>query len=91
MVLWVDQTTPKEATGETPFTLVFGTEAVIPTEVGLPSYRVENFTEQENNAAILENLDFQEERRDQALIQTVAQKKRSPSITTLKFDHAPSY
>ena len=40
---------------------MFGSEAVIPTEVELPSYRVENFTEQENGVALLENLDFLEE------------------------------
>ena len=68
MVLWAYRTTPKRATGETPFTLVFGIEAVIPAEVELPSYRVENFTERENGEAILENLDFLEEKRDQALI-----------------------
>ena len=75
MVLWAHRTTPKEATGETPFSLVFGTEAVIPAEVGLPSYRVNNFTEQENDIALLENLDFLEEKRDQALIRSAAQKK----------------
>ena len=75
MVLWAYRTTPKEATGETPFSLVFGTEAVIPAEVGLPSYRVNNFTEQENDIALLENLDFLEEKCDQALIRSAAQKK----------------
>ena len=45
MVLWAHRTTPKEATGETPFSLVFGTEAVIPAEVGLLSYRVESYAE----------------------------------------------
>ena len=45
--------TPKEATGETPFSLVFGTEDVIPTEVELPSYRIKNYVEQENNVALL--------------------------------------
>ena len=38
MVLWAYRITPKEATWETPFSLVFETEAVIPAEVGLPSY-----------------------------------------------------
>ena len=75
MVLWAHRTTPKSATGETPFSLVFGTEAVIPAEVGLPSYRVENFAERENDEALLENLDFLEEKRDQALIRTAAQKQ----------------
>ena len=62
MVLWAYRATPKEATGETPFSLVFGTEAIIHSEVRLPSYRVENFTEQENDVALLENLDFLEEK-----------------------------
>ena len=34
MVLWAYSTTPKEATGETPVSLVFGNEVVILTEVG---------------------------------------------------------
>ena len=73
--LWAHRTTPKEAMGETPFSLVFKTEAVIPNEVGLPSYRVDNYTEQGNDVALLENLDFLEEKRDQALIRSTAQKR----------------
>ena len=45
MVLWAHRTTPKEATGETTFSLVFGTKEVIPAEVGLLSYRIESFIE----------------------------------------------
>ena len=67
MVLWAHRTTPKEATEETPFSLVLGTEVVIPVKVGLPSYRVENYTESKNNVALLENLDFLEERSDRIL------------------------
>ena len=48
---------------------------VIPAEVELPSYRVKNFTEQENGVALLENLDFLEEKRDQAFIRLAAQKQ----------------
>ena len=64
MVLWAHRTTPKEATGETPFSPVFGTKAVIHAEVSLLSYRIENYTEEENVLALLENLDFLEEKRD---------------------------
>ena len=74
MVLWAYRTTPKEVTGETPFSLVFGIEAVIPAEVELPSYRIENYAKQENNVAFLENLDFLEEKRDQAAIRSAVQK-----------------
>ena len=66
--------TPKEATRETPFSLVFGTKAIILAKVELPSYRVENYSEQENDVALLENLDFLKEKRDQAAIHLPAQK-----------------
>ena len=74
-MLWAHCTTPKETTRETLFSLVFGTEAIIPAKVKLSSYRIESYTKQENNVALLENLDFLEEKRDQAIIRSVAQKQ----------------
>ncbi|KAL0461326.1 UNVERIFIED_CONTAM: hypothetical protein Slati_0020200 [Sesamum latifolium] len=38
-VLWAYRTTPRGSTGETPFSLVYGTEAIIPAELGIPSHR----------------------------------------------------
>ena len=48
-VLWAYRITPRFSTGETPFTLAFGTEAVIPIELELPSVRVEAFNKQSNS------------------------------------------
>ncbi|XP_074297652.1 uncharacterized protein LOC141628400 [Silene latifolia] len=48
LVLWADRTTPKVATGQTPFSLVFGAEAVIPSEVRVPTYRYGCITEDRN-------------------------------------------
>ena len=42
-VLWAYQTTPRRSTGETPFSLTYGAEAVIPVEVNLCSAWVEGF------------------------------------------------
>ena len=53
---------------------MFRTKAIIPVEVRLPSYRIESYFEQENGIALLENLDFLEEKRDQAAIRLAAQK-----------------
>ncbi|XP_052147342.1 uncharacterized protein LOC127766301 [Oryza glaberrima] len=39
-VLWANRTTPSRATGETPFFLVYGAEAVLPSEISLGSPRV---------------------------------------------------
>ena len=40
VVLWSLRTTPNRATGQTPFSLVYGTETVIPTELIHGSPRV---------------------------------------------------
>lgn len=39
LVLWAHRTTPRKSTGETPYSLAYGIEAVIPFEVGLPTKR----------------------------------------------------
>ena len=44
-VLWAYWTMERTPTGETPFWLAYGTEAVIPVEVGLTSYQVESYDE----------------------------------------------
>ena len=38
-VLWAYRTTARNSTGETPFSLTFGTEAVLPVDMEVPSYR----------------------------------------------------
>ncbi|RVX06608.1 Gag-Pol polyprotein [Vitis vinifera] len=40
-VLWAYRTTPGRPTGNTPFALAYGMDAVIPTEIGLPTIRTE--------------------------------------------------
>jgi hypothetical protein len=42
-VLWAYRTTTRTPTGATPFALTYGTEAVIPAEVGSPSFRVSHY------------------------------------------------
>ncbi|XP_048620045.1 uncharacterized protein LOC125590502 [Brassica napus] len=69
-VLWSHRTTPRRATGETPFDLVYGTECMIPVEVEFPGVRRRFLPEREdlNSAMLLDELDLINERRDQALI-----------------------
>nr|GFC27897.1 reverse transcriptase domain-containing protein [Tanacetum cinerariifolium] len=38
-VLWAHRTMVKSSHGDTPFSLTYGTEAVIPAEIGMPTYR----------------------------------------------------
>ena len=47
--------------GKTPFWLTYGSEAVIPIEVGLASYRVDNHDERRNNETMCLQLDLVDE------------------------------
>ncbi|KAL0427927.1 UNVERIFIED_CONTAM: hypothetical protein Slati_2967500 [Sesamum latifolium] len=59
---------PRGSTGESPFTLVYGTKAIIPAELGIPSHRIMHFSENHNNELLKENLDLLEELREKAFI-----------------------
>ena len=76
MVLWSYRTTARTATGETPFSLAYGAEAMIPAEVKVPSFRFENFDEDTNAGLLAAEKDMIEERREVARIRMEAQKKR---------------
>ena len=62
-VLWAYRTIARTPTGETPFRLAYGTDAVIPAEVGLISYRVENNMEDKNKEALHLQLDLVDKAR----------------------------
>ncbi|KAL0411285.1 UNVERIFIED_CONTAM: hypothetical protein Slati_3718200 [Sesamum latifolium] len=67
-VLWAYKMTPRGSTGESPFSLVYGTEAIFPAELGTPSHRVMNFAEECNKDLLKENLDLIEKLREKAFI-----------------------
>ena len=52
-VLWAYRTTARTPTGETTFRLAYGVDAVIPAEVGLTSYWVENYAEEDRKSTRL--------------------------------------
>jgi hypothetical protein len=43
--LWGNRTSPSQATGETPFVMVYGVEAVLPLEITMGSLRVNTYDE----------------------------------------------
>ena len=65
-VLWAYRTKARTFTRETPFRLAYGSEAVIPTKVGLTSYRVENYDKDRNEEAICLQLNLVDEVRTAA-------------------------
>ena len=52
--------------GETPFELTYGTEAMIPVEVGVVSIRRMVFNKEDNDDHLRINLDYLDEVRDKA-------------------------
>ena len=63
-VLWAYKTIARTPTRETPFRLTYGTETVIPVEVGITSIRQETFHKENNNNQLKVNLDCLDEVRD---------------------------
>ena len=76
LVLWSYRTTARTATGETPFSMAYGTEAMIPAEVKVPSFCYKSFDEAVNDSLLAVERDMIEERREVARIRMEAQKRR---------------
>ncbi|XP_070052102.1 uncharacterized protein [Nicotiana tomentosiformis] len=60
-VLWAYRTTAKLRMGETPFSLVYGSEALMLVEVGEPTLRFSRANKEKNNEVFLVKLDLLEE------------------------------
>jgi hypothetical protein len=67
-VVWSLRTTPSRATGFTPFFLVYGAEAILPTDLEYGSSRMKAYADQSNQASREDSLDQLEEARDKALL-----------------------
>ena len=68
-VLWTYRTTPCRSTGETPFSMTYGAEAVIPLEFGFSMTRTSSFNPKDNDEQLARNLDLIKEKRENAMVQ----------------------
>jgi hypothetical protein len=69
-VVWRLRTQPSKATGQTPFFLVYGSEAILPADIMWKSPRVEMYNEGEADKARQLELDPVEEARSTILVQS---------------------
>jgi transposase InsO family protein len=67
-VMWSLRTTPSRSTGFTPFFLVYGAEAVLPTDLEYGSPRVRGYDEGTNQQAREDSLDQMDKARIMALM-----------------------
>ena len=76
-VLWVYRTISRTSTGETPFSLAYGVEAMIPVEVGIPLLWCETYYQEENHAVQCYKLDLLKEKRDLTALKIASYKRQS--------------
>ncbi|KAL5552844.1 hypothetical protein UlMin_040245 [Ulmus minor] len=72
LVLWSYRTSFQATTGETPFSLAYGVEAVIPIEISLPTFRVDSFDEESNDVLLALATDLLEEKREISQVRVAA-------------------
>jgi len=75
-IVWAYHTTPQSTTKERPFSLVYGSDAMIPVEVQESSPHFHNFVAEESNEERKVNLDLLDEVREKARIKVEALKRK---------------
>ena len=68
-VLWTYQTTLRRSTGETPFSMTYRAEDVIPLKTGFPTFKTSLFAPDSNDNLLEKSLDLIEERRENVMVQ----------------------
>jgi hypothetical protein len=69
-VLCALRTTPSHATGRTPFSVVYGSEAMLPTEVEHESFHMQHFSEEQWDESLVNDLTRLEELHEITVIQS---------------------
>ena len=67
----------RRPTGNTPFTLAYGMDVVIPTEIGLPTIRTDAAKQNDANTELGRNLDWTDEVRESAAIRMADYQQRA--------------
>ena len=67
-ILWTYCTTPRRSTGETLFSMTYGSKSIISLESGFPTLRTDQFNVKENHNLLLDSLDLVEERQKVAMV-----------------------
>ena len=66
-VLWAYRTTARRLTDISPFALTYGMEAIVPTEIGMPTLRTD-IPEQSNTESVIKDLDMADELHEAATV-----------------------
>ena len=87
-ILWSTRTTVREATAQTPFNLVYGSEVVFPVEVGT-SPRITFYDYNNNEEEKRVNLNLLPEARGNALLKVISYKLKLTKLFSRRVKHRP--
>lgn len=68
-ILWAYRTMPRKSTGETLFSMTYGSEAIITLETRFPTLRISQFGTKENDNLLLASLGLVDKRKEVAMVQ----------------------
>ncbi|KAL0386417.1 UNVERIFIED_CONTAM: hypothetical protein Slati_4546300 [Sesamum latifolium] len=83
-VLWAYRTTSWRSTGESPFSLVYGTEVVVPVEIGEKTLRVQRYEPTSNSSERHVDLDLIQELRNNTNARTTEYKAMMAKVYNSK-------
>ena len=71
-VLWAVRTTPTTSNKETPFFLVYGSEAMLPTELRHQSTRVQKYSDEDQEEQRNDDVNLLEEHRERVAVRAAS-------------------
>jgi hypothetical protein len=88
-ILWAYRTTPHESTQQSPYSLVYGMEAVTPLELVTHSFRIDSYDEERNGEARATDLELilKIQERDQVRIMKYQRMFKKAFDKTIKPTH----
>ncbi|XP_024032036.1 uncharacterized protein LOC112094694 [Morus notabilis] len=86
-VLWAYRMTSMTTTGETPFSMAYGVEAVLPVKISIPTSRVILYEEDKNAERMGLELDLLEEMRTDAQLRLASYQARTARYYNKKVKH----
>ena len=67
--------------------MVYGTESVIPVEIGMPSFRTSNFDKENNETELKLNLDLLDENRERVEVRQAAYRHKTAKYYNQRVKH----
>lgn len=83
-VLWTYRTTPRRPIGNTLFALAYGIDAVVPTEIGMPTARIAFQGQRNEDMELTKHLDWADETRETTSVRMATYQQKTAAYYNQK-------